>query len=267
MSENLRIYLKASGGEPFSNTYSIDFDGSNEYLTLADHSDFDFSRFDAFSLSAWIKTTETGWGIILSKMGFGVGVGWYFGYNQTPNIGTLFFGLINTWPSNRLSIKNGTATINDGNWHHVCVTKDTTSDAAGVTFYIDGAADSFTVEADTLSASPENDEPVNIGSRGDGGGGLVDGNVDEASVWDKELSSTEVDDIYNSGVPNDLADHSAASDLLGWWRMGDGDNGSGTDDSSDSTDSNARIYDMSENSHNMTPENTESGDIVEDVPE
>ena len=59
----------------------------------------------------------------------------------------------------------------------------------------------------------------------------------------------------------DLNLHSAASNLVAWWKCGDGNNGAGTDDSTDSSDAASRIYDMSSNSHNMTPVNTEAADI------
>jgi hypothetical protein len=54
-------------------------------------------------------------------------------------------------------------------------------------------------------------------------GRILAGNIDEASVFNIELSSTEVTNIYNSGVPNDISSLSPVS----WWRMGEAANYSG----------------------------------------
>ena len=45
---------------------------------------------------------------------------------------------------------------------------------------------------------------------------------DEITVWDKVLSDAEVSELYNSGVALDvLQDHSAAGNVLSYYRMGD----------------------------------------------
>ena len=46
------------------------------------------------------------------------------------------------------------------------------------------------------------------------------GNLDEVSIFNSELSQTDVTTIYNLGVPNDI---SAMSGLVSYWRMGDND--------------------------------------------
>ena len=80
-----------------------------------------------------------------------------------------------------------------------------------------------------------------------------DGNIDEISLWGKELSSGEVSAIYNSGTPTDL---SGESNLIGYWRNGD----------TAGTSVYPTIEDYSSNSNNGTMTNMASGDIVTDVP-
>ena len=64
------------------------------------------------------------------------------------------------------------------------------------------------------------------------------GLIDEVSVFNSELSASDITAIYNSGVPTDISSLSP----VGWWRMGDGtEAGSGT-----------TVYDMSSNSNNGT---------------
>ncbi|WP_281684551.1 thiamine pyrophosphate-binding protein, partial [Thalassobaculum salexigens] len=82
---------------------------------------------------------------------------------------------------------------------------------------IDGANETLTVETDNLSTSMVATEPFKLS----GQYRPWDGNLDECSVWDKELSAAEVASIASG--PSNLLSHSAAANLVGWWRMGDGD--------------------------------------------
>ena len=48
------------------------------------------------------------------------------------------------------------------------------------------------------------------------------GNVDEAAIWDStELGPDQVDEIYASGKPSDLASTTLAPPPTSWWRMGE----------------------------------------------
>lgn len=45
------------------------------------------------------------------------------------------------------------------------------------------------------------------------------------TIWDKVLSSAEVTELYNSGEPMNIEDHTAYSDCVGWWNFeSDGSN-------------------------------------------
>ena len=54
---------------------------------------------------------------------------------------------------------------------------------------------------------------------------IFSGSFDETSLWSRPLSSLQVNEIYNGGVPCDLTSSavyaSSSSDLIGWWRMGE----------------------------------------------
>lgn len=58
---------------------------------------------------------------------------------------------------------------------------------------------------------------------GTGGESHFNGNIDEVSIWDTNLTEEEVGEIYNDGVPANLAEHSKINNLVSLWRMGDGD--------------------------------------------
>lgn len=121
----------------------------------------------------------------------------------------------------------------DDNFHHYCITTNTADVVTGLTFYLDGSAQTPTYTQTTATMT-------RTGSVTDVGfGGLLLNHfaangttspapsssanltIDEFSTWKKTLSLSEVQEIYNSGTPADLESHSAASDLQRWFRFGD----------------------------------------------
>lgn len=251
-----------------ANAFAITVDGVNEYLTAPTNAAYDFNYNSTFSISAWVKTGAIGWHGILNKKNNIAGTykGWDFGiYN-----GQLFCSLSHVWSTTTMSAYTSGVTINNNQWHHVVVTFDGTGTLAGTSFYIDGGPEVATTwYLNNLGTnSIQNTEPLRIGNMPVNGPGDTwwNGGIDEVSLWNKELTSNDVEEIYNSGHPIPLDSHAAAVNLVGWWRMGDGESGSGDFDSSDSSDASARIYDMSTNSNNLTPVNTEYDDISFDAP-
>jgi hypothetical protein len=73
------------------------------------------------------------------------------------------------------------------------------------------------------------------------------------SMFDAVLTITNVNDIYNSGKPGDLAGFGF---LIGWWRNGDPTGGAAY----------PTIVDQSANSNDGTMTNMVAADIVTDVP-
>lgn len=237
---------------------AIDFDGGNEYLNMSTNSNFDFEYNSPFTLAGWTHTTNTSEDTIISKMASSDS---YRGWSLRTAAGRIRFYLINTWSSKTIDVISTSTTnvITDGYSHHVAVTYDGSTNAAGVTLYIDGDAVSKTTSIDNLG----NDTTVNtidINIARDDYGNYFDGYLAHVAVWNKELSSGEIDAVYNSGKPGNLLTHAASASLVAWWKTGDGSSGS-LDDDTNSSDSDARIYDMSTGSHDVTPENTEKYDI------
>jgi len=280
----------------WTSTKSIDLDGGDqddsERLALATHSDFDFEYTDAFSLSAWFKTSMSiGFSSIISKTApvsvpaWGNIKGWAINWiSSRPQ-----FWISNAYQTNSLQAFPSGSTFADGDWHNVVCVKPA---GAGpfyfddVEIWVDGVSQVLDYYHDNpgLSATIVTTGDVKVGGNPFGNyasGKGFDGGIAEVGVWDTALSSGSIADIYNSGVPTNLSNHAAAANLVSYWRMGNGcespigSDGMGCDDQNactglldnmDSSDSDARIYDMSANSHNMTPTNTEEDDIVEDAP-
>jgi hypothetical protein len=263
--------FKSFLGIEAANAFAINVDGVNESLTTPTNAAYDFNYNSTFSISAWVKTGSAGWkGILKKAPTSGVG-GTFKGYTLGIYNGQLFCQLNSNWGiGEAMAAYTSGVTIHDNAWHQVAVTFDGTGTFAGTTMYIDGVATAAaTWSYDNLGTnSIQNTEPLQIGVWAINGVGDAywTGGLDEVSIWNKELDTDDIDEIYGIGNPIPLNVHGSAANLVGWWRMGDGDDGAGVMDSSDSSDASARVYDMSTNSNNLTPVNTEYDDIGPDVP-
>jgi hypothetical protein len=216
-SSDMRLSLS-----PVFSNFSTEFDGVNEYVNFGDV--FNFERTDSFSVSCWFRTTAGGF--LLGRQENAVPTGWLLQVGAatgTPSLGVVRFELNNTWTTNNLVMET-TTTWADGSWHHLCVTYDGSSSPSGVLIYIDGSSQTLSTVYSNLTATILNGADFYIGDRElDQGAKPFNGLVDEVSIYNATLSPSEVDDIFNGGSPPDLGSLSSASDLLGWWRMGDGD--------------------------------------------
>jgi hypothetical protein len=229
---------------------SVIFDGVNEYVTMGDVLGFEYN--EPFSFSAWVKTTGT-IGYVLSKRESGPEYRGWGAYIHAS--GVLGVDLCSAYTTLTQITIHASTTINDGNWHHVVVTWDGNASpgAPGLLVYIDGSLETPTVIYNALGTNTlVNSASLNVGARTDSEV-LLAGSVDEVAVYDKELSSLEVREIYGGKEPNDLSVLGSYSNCVAWWRMGDGDTFPTLTDNA--------------GSYNGTMTNMESGDIVEDTPE
>jgi len=240
---------------PFENLFSSEFDGVNDLLNLGDSDTFTFgdgSSDTAFSLSVWYNSPDvTGSGVI-TKSGDVSAEREYYLYIGGDD--KLYWALWDYSTGGYIfSRTNDTLTSTQGSWTHIAVTYDGSGANTGQAIYINSVSKAVTRSSGTIGSGAyvamENTAyPLKIGSLL--AGNFYEGDLDEVSMWSKELTSDEVGVIYNSGEPTDL---SGASGLIGWWRMGD-------------TAIFPTIPDASTNSNNGTMTNMSSGDITTDVP-
>jgi alpha-tubulin suppressor-like RCC1 family protein len=148
-----------------------------------------------FTMSSWFKTNTSSGGKII---GFGSSQteewGSYDKHIYMNNEGRIIFGVDNYG----LQVINSTNTYNDGLWHQAIVTSGT----SGSSLYIDGTL----VANDTISAADGSTGYWRIG-----GGTLAgwefeptsyyfNGSIDEVLIFDRVLSSTEVQSLYNASA-------------------------------------------------------------------
>ena len=235
---------RLAGGGGFSgNFYSVSFDGLDDFASV--NGDSNIQLHDNFTISAWFRTGSTvtsnggiiGWG----QQALGKFRG--FGLNSSNQLVFNAFG--------RFFNPTGATALSTNTWYHGLLT---VTPAAGpnntATVYINGVQDSQITSglvAFTYSST-------NVAQSYYGGSERFLGHIDELSLFNSVLSATNIATIYNGGNgPADIKDLNPVA----WWRMGDGtENASGT-----------TVYDMSDNSNNLTLYNIESPNgFVEVVP-
>ncbi len=220
----------------FSNTKSILLDGFDDFVTMGNVLNTSNTGADELSISVWYKTTTNATQLIVAKWA-----------NQSPFNGYALFLVgkelrffIGSFVGNAyINVKsNSINSLIDGNWHHVVLTYDGSRASSGVKIYVDSTEISLNIIRDVAPdgvSDYSSYQDFMIGVRGNASNiGLpFNGNIDEVSYFNSELSASDVTSIYNGGVPNDISSLSPVS----WWRCGDGDtaptltdNGSGGND-------------------------------------
>ena len=114
----------------------------------------------------------------------------------------------------------GSIVLQAGVWHHIVMTYDGSQNINGVRLYVDGVVDT-TPASGTITNTLLHNQDAYFGRRSSSF--HYSGNFDEISIWNKDLSSGEVDTIYNSGSPQNVADLTFSTNLVSFYRCGDGD--------------------------------------------
>jgi len=202
------------------------FDGSRR-VEIANESNFDYSFDSSFSMSAWVTNTgNNGGDFIMAKA---QNSGDFKGYHMQINSSGQLQMILQHTGGTDITVRTNMS-INDGQWHHVVATYNGSRTAAGITLYVDGVAVATTTDRDNINGTHTmlNDAPLIIGSR-ENGGAAFNGQIDEAAIWNSELSATDVQEMYNTAIaqPPVTASHSQTHlDLgaTGYWRLNDNTN-------------------------------------------
>ncbi len=176
----------------------LNLDGTNDFVNLAAHT-ASMAGLTGGTISGWIKTTGINQTIYSisdtadpdSYVAVYLGFAGYLTFDVVEN-GVLM-----------LSVYRSSATVNDGNWHHIAVTVD----ATGNRLYVDGVqASAGQLTYDAGSAATQRFfnhvtslDAMDIGRRTDSGGGTfhLNGSLDDVRVYDRALGAAEVSSLAN----------------------------------------------------------------------
>jgi len=198
---------------PGVRSQAFSFDGDNDSVMIGNPATLQLQN---FTIEAWIKRAST------NQASLDVfTVGHIFGYGY----GGYVFGLLD---DGRLSMGqvglsgvNSTLSVRDTNWHHVAVSKT----AGAVAFYVDGVREAvpeynpnfyFVSSAQVGASQWDGSRPT----------GSFLGLIDEVSVYNRGLASSEVQSIYQASSSGKCAPISEPdcvgrpSSLVSWWPGG-----------------------------------------------
>ena len=199
----------------FSNAYSVDFDGTDDYASFSAISLPDGPR----TISAWVNFSSVS-GTFNTIVGSSLGNG-YRGLHWSPSNGYIYFyGADQTG-----RYKNYTGSITTNTWYHVMVVDNDSGSSGNFEIYVNGT------DIGTPAPSANTSAPLAIDLQyiGRGGSTYFPGLIDEVAIWNSDESAniSEIRDTSGSNpVPGDLS--LMTNQPLHWWRMGDNENGTGT---------------------------------------
>jgi hypothetical protein len=165
---------------------AFQFDG-NTHIEL--DKSLTYERTDKFSYGAWVYPTAADADTVISRMDDAAKIR---GWDLYLGLGKVSMHLIHEWPNDAIRV-NTKDNIALNKWHHLFVTYDGSSKAAGVHLYVDGKLAELVVTQDSLTGSIVADKPLTIGRRTPAG--PFHGMIQDVRIYGRELASTEVADM------------------------------------------------------------------------
>jgi hypothetical protein len=165
---------------------AFSLDGTSQKVLIGNPADL---QLQDFTIDAWIKRDDAS---VVSNNPAPGGIAAFYSYDTNGYgfgirpVGTIFLTKVGVSDVESASVK-----VTDTSFHHVAVTKS----GSTVTFYVDAVAETvgaydpgFTFTSNAF-----------IGMFG-GGSGNFFGSLDEVEIFNRALSATEIQQIYNAGL-------------------------------------------------------------------
>lgn len=203
-------------GVSISNLFSTNFDGINDYAAGSEITALNTAL--AWSVSLYVKPQNlSAQRCIVSQAENGGSVKGWFLYHLS---GTGF--RLQMRPSGSNTITDFTdVTLTAGQWSHVVLTYSGNSNLNGAKLYVDGVASAQTPTSQALSGTLLGSFPFTVGARNQSF--PFSGKIDDVRVYNKELSASEVSDLYATTPVGDHSSLSFIGNQINNWEMGDDD--------------------------------------------
>lgn len=184
------------------------FNGTTDYIQLANESNFDVDFGSTFSVALWLyANTFSGFSCYpIAKFDSGNGVGWRFSANDS--VGGLAASMLTNATANGIEKHYNTA-LQRAYWYHLGFTYSGNSLASGLTMYMNGSAAATTTDQDNVSGSILNNFPVTLGASTNGGvSPLLNGNLSGIGIWSSVLSSGNMSSLAAGADPVGISNSS-----------------------------------------------------------
>ncbi len=180
---------------------ALSFNGTTQYLQVPDQTYLNIGANQDLSIDAWVKLSSVNNGVaslVDKREGTPIQGYQFFMYNDK-------LGLQLGNNDNYTNWVSSSVVPADNGWHLVAVTVDRSSSSCGTacgTWYLDGNAkgtfDPSAYDNFTLNSAGV---PLLMGAQGAGNGGreFFKGGLDEVEIFNRALSSSEVQALFNAG--------------------------------------------------------------------
>ncbi|WP_461791680.1 LamG domain-containing protein [Pedobacter sp.] len=180
------------------------FDGTTNYITVADHNDFDIVPGENFTITCWIRTSQWKNMPVIRKRDAS-NTGYELAVNTTP----IFFVNMRSANGVNTGTLNAVTNLAVNEWYHFAMVYNI-ADRTHKT-YVNGILQYTTTHADMGTLSFENAVDLSIGYSATQSRFLL-GQLDDIRIWNKALSTTELTtDMTTKSVGN------ATVNLLAAW--------------------------------------------------
>ncbi len=168
-----------------SNGSSVKFDGSNDYVNCGN--DTSLNPSESITISAWIKVdseTPAAYPRIVDKGNGSSGFSFYID-DKLNALKYVVYG--------QKALRSKNNVINSGSWQHVALVYN--SSAQQVDFYVDGINAGTTYNYSPTPYDSSNSDFI-IGMRGFDNARNFRGHIDEVSIYNRPLTSTEINNLF-----------------------------------------------------------------------
>ena len=178
-------------------SYSFNFDSaSSDHIDCGTTLNSMLELGDSFSVSAWINFGNTASDrTIVSNMTTSVR-GFQFRVLSNEGIRIILAENGSTF----LFLDSSSLAINT--WHHAVFTYDGSNTIGGLNLYINSSLDNNTTGTQGTLTTITSTDSLKIGAYTSAH--FFEGNISNVSLFNKELTSTEVQKLYSNGMPQDL---------------------------------------------------------------
>ncbi len=185
----------------------FNFNGSNQAINCGSGSRFNI---DQVSISSWVKLDSVS-PVLQIISGIRNTSNGLMPYSLSAHntSGTKFRFLINQSSDNTYKVVYSNDNIVTGTWYHVVGI----ADGSDIKMYVNGDLQTDQTTYDGTITSPT--QNFNIGRQPSQPLYYLDGQVSNVAVFNTGLSESQVETLYNNGVPGDISSLSP----LGWWKL------------------------------------------------
>ena len=206
--------------------YALDFDGTDDYIDCGDSDDFSFgdgTNDSPFSYSTWVNMDDATSFVLFSK---------YPDDNAhtkreyrifISNADKPYLILYDAETTSSINYRVATNAITSyqNQWINLTFTYDGRGGnlaGDGIKIYLNGSSIALDATISSSYVSMHNTStPARIGRTLTS---YPNGKIANCSLWNTALTSAQVSELYNEGVPSNLNNHSAYSNLVSWWQLG-----------------------------------------------